>query len=499
MYGWMGKIIRVNLTDETIKVEPLNMEDAKLYAGGRGLGTKIYSDEVNPEADPLSPENKLIFITGPLTGTLAAFAGRYEIVAKAPLTGAIGSCSSGGHFGPEIKFAGYDGIIFEGNAKKPTYLYVNDDHIELRDASHLWGKEVSAATDAIAKETAADVKIACIGPAGEKLVLFAVIMNDKSRAAGHSGLGAVMGSKNLKAIAVRGTQSIKVAQKQEFLNACLKARQIMKDNPVIGAGLPAYGTQIHPARSWQLTYDAKTDDISGETLAKKYPIRNRGCYDCSIGCGKIAKNERSQFARLGEVSEHEAGWSFLSDYGINNPEAVCDTNFLCNELGMDTIAMGSTIACVMELFQRGYATTEDIGMNLSFGDPDAIVKLTKMTGRREGFGDLMALGPNRMADKFGHSELSMSVKKQEMPVVTEDKAAALKTFQVLTAVVDSAGICLFATFEIGLPEIAAMFRTGTGLAYTDEEVLKIGERIRDLEKHLRPEKTVLAGKTIPCL
>jgi aldehyde:ferredoxin oxidoreductase len=534
MYGWIGKIIRVNLSNGTISTEPLNMQDAKLYVGGRGLGTKIYMNEVDPKVDPLSPENKMIFITGPLTGTLAACAGRFEVVAKAPLTGTIGACSSGGHFGPELKFAGYDGIIFEGKAEKPVYLYINDDQIELRDASHLWGKEVPATTDEVLKETDEDFKVACIGPAGEKLVLFAVIMNDKNRAAGRSGLGAVMGSKNLKAIAVRGTKSIKVAKPKEFMDSCLKSKKIIKDNPVTGAGLPAYGTQIlvnilnqsgaHPTRNWQHSYYDKADDISGETLTKKYLVRNRGCFDCSIGCGRVTKIERSQFTNFGEGPEYEAGWSFGSDCDSNDLQAACEANFLCNEIGMDPITMGATIACAMELYEQGYITKKDIGMDLLFGDAEAIVKLTKMTGYREGFGDKLALGSYRMADGFGHPELSMSVKKQEMPaydgramqgmgleyatsnrggchvrgymtspeilgipvkmdpLVTEGKAATLKTFQDLTAVVDSVGMCLFATFAIGLPEIAEMLRTCTGLDYTDEEVLQVGERIWNIEK-----------------
>lgn len=532
--GWMGKIIRVNLAEKTIKTEPLNMKNAKLYIGGRGLGTKYYMDEVDPKVDALSPENNMIFMTGPLTGTLATCAGRYEVVAKAPLTGTIGACSSGGHFGPELKFAGYDGIIFEGKAKDPVYLYINDDNIELRDASHLWGKDVPSTENELVKETDAEAKIACIGPAGEKLVLFATIMNDKNRAAGRSGLGAVMGFKNLKAIAVKGTKSISVAKNKDFLDACLKSRAIMKENPVTGAGLPAYGTQIlvnilnqsgaHPTNNWQKSYYAKADDVSGETLARDYLVRNRGCFDCSIGCGRVTKIERSQFTNFGEGPEYEAGWSFGSDCGINDLQAVCESNFLCNELGMDPITMGSTLACAMELYEKGYASEKDIGMQFPFGSADAIVKLTRMTGYREGFGDKLALGSYRMAEEFGHPELSMSVKKQEMPaydgramqgigleyatsnrggchvrgymtspeilgipakmdpLVTEGKAATLKIFQDLTAVVDSVGICLFTTFAIGLPEIAEMFRTCTGLDYTDEEVLQIGERIWNLEK-----------------
>lgn len=539
MNGWMGKIIRVDLANETIKTEPLNFQDAKLYLGGRGLGTKIYINEVDPKVEPFSPENKLIFMTGVLTGTMATSAGRYEVVTKAPLTGTIGACNSGGFFGPELKYAGYDGIIFEGKAKKPTYLYIYDDHIELRDASHLWGKEVPATTDELLKETDEFAKVACIGPAGEKLVLFATIMNDKNRAAGRSGLGAVMGSKNLKAIAVKGTKSITVAEPKEFMDACMDSLDKIKANPVTSGGLPAYGTEVLvnilnesgglPTRNWQESVFDKADDTSGETLAEKYLVRNRGCFDCAIGCGRVTKIERSQFTNFGEGPEYEAGWSFGADCGINDLQAIAESNFLCNELGMDPITMGSTIACAMELYEKGYATKNDIGRDLLFGDANAIVELTRMTGYREGFGDKLALGSYRMAEVFGHPELSMTVKKQEMPaydgralqgmgleyatsnrggchvrgyltspeilglpvkmdpLVTEGKAGMLKTFQDLTAVVDSVGMCLFVTFAIGLPEIAEMVRTCTGLNYTDEEILQSGERTWNLEKMINLE------------
>lgn len=240
MYGWMGKIIRANLADETIDTEPLNMRDVRLYLGGRGLGARIHVNEVGPTADALSPENKLIFMTGPLTGTLAACEGRYQVVAKVPLTGTVGACGTGGHFGSELKYAGYDGIIFEGKAERPTYLYINDDHIELRDASQLWGRDVFATTDELEKETDEDIRIACIGPDGEKMTLLAAIMDGQSLETGRSELGAVMGSKNLKAVAVRGTHSIEVAKKREFLDACIAARACMKDNSAAVSGSHAY-------------------------------------------------------------------------------------------------------------------------------------------------------------------------------------------------------------------------------------------------------------------
>lgn len=535
MLGYTGKLLRVNLTDKTIKKENLNQEDAKKYIGARGLGTKYFMNEVDPKVEPFSPENKLIFMTGPLTGTFATSSGRYEVVAKAPLTGTIGASNSGGHFGPELKYAGYDGIIFEGKSEKPVYLYINDDEVELRDAGHLWGKNVFETTDTLLAEVGDDARIACIGPGGEKLVLFATVMNDKHRAAGRSGLGAVMGSKNLKAVAVKGSKSVEVAKPKEFLDICKKSRKMLKDHPVTGGGLPTYGTQILvnilnqsgglPTRNWR---DGgifeHADETSGETLADKYLVRNKGCFGCNIGCGRVTRIPDGKFKGFGEGPEYEAGWSYGADCGVRNLEAISKANFTCNEYGIDPITMGSTIACAMELYDKGILTREELGRDLPFGDDEGIVEFTRMTGAREGFGDTMAMGSYRMAELYGHPELSMSVKKQEMPaydgrclqgmgleyatsnrggchvrgyltspeilgvpakldpLVTDEKAAWLKTFQDLTAVVDSAGICLFTTFGIGLPEIAEMLRTAMGVDFTDEQVLQAGERIWNLEK-----------------
>lgn len=535
MYGWLGKLLRVNLSNGLIKEEALNLEDAKLYLGARGLGTKIFMDEVDPKVEPLSLENKLIFLTGPLTGTLASSSGRYEVVTKAPLTGTIGASNSGGHFGPELKFAGYDGIIFEGRSENPVYLYINNEKVELRSAEHLWGKTVYETTDELLNETNTGARVACIGPAGEKGVLYATIMNEKHRAAGRSGLGAVMGFKNLKAVVVKGTGNVEVANPKGFMASCLDARNKLKANPVTGTGLPAYGTQILvnilnqsgalPTRNWR---DGgifeNAEDTSGEALSDKYLVKNKGCFACSIGCGRVTKISEGKFKGMGEGPEYEAGWSFGADCGVKDLAAICKANFICNEYGLDPITLGSTIACAMELYEKGIVSKDELGRDLRFGDAEGIVEFAKMTAVREGFGDKIAMGSYRLAEEYGHSELSMSVKKQEMPaydgrgvqgmgleyatsnrggchvrgymtspeilgipqkldpLVTDDKAQWLKIFQDLTAVVDSAGICLFTTFALGLPEISEMIRTAVGVNYTDEEVLRIGERIWNLEK-----------------
>lgn len=533
--SWMGKLLRVDLGTGDIKREPLNMKSAHEYVGARGLGTKYYCDEVDPNIDPFAPENKIIFMTGPLTGTATPSAGRYNVVTKAPLTGTIGAANSGGHFGPELKYAGFDGIIFEGKADHPVYLFINDDDVRLEDASELWGKDVHETTDLLNVELGEQFRIAAIGPCGENGNLYATVMNDKNRAAGRGGLGAVMGSKNLKAIAVRGTGSVTVARPEGFFDAMTTARDMLNAHPVSGAGLKAYGTEIlvniiNEAGALPVCngrdgsiYD-KADDISGERLAEKYLMRAKGCFGCSIACGRIVNIAEGKNKSFGEGPEYEAGWAFGADCGINDLEAVCHANFLCNEYGMDPITLGSTIACAMELAEMGAIPEADIGFSLRFGDEDALIRLVEMTCKNEGFGQTIALGSYRLADKYGHPELSMSVKKQEMPaydaravqgmaleyatsnrggchvrgylispeilgvpvktdpLVTEGKAPLLKTFQDLTALCDSTGMCLFTTFGIGLPEIAALYREAVGTDESNEDILLKGERVWNLEK-----------------
>lgn len=536
MNGWIGKLIRVNLTDKTIKTEDLNMEDANLYLGGRGLGSKYLYDEIDPTIDPLSPENRLIFMAGPMTGTFATCAGRFNVVAKAPLTGTIGASNSGGHFGPELKFAGYDGIIFEGKSETPVYLNIKNDKIELKSADHLWGKNVNETTDTLLEENEEDARVACIGVAGEKQVLFATVMNDKDRAAGRSGLGAVMGSKNLKAVVVKGTNGITVANKHKFMMASKDARDKLLENGVTGkgGGLATYGTQVlmnllnesHalPTRNWRTSWFEDGEKISGEYLTENNLIRNKACFACPIGCGRVIRIDDGEHKGIVAGPEYEAAWAYGAACGINDMETINKANHVCNLVGLDPITMGATIACIMELYDIGAITKEDIGEELKFDNADSIIAWTERTANREGFGDIMALGSYRVAEKYGHPELSMSVKKQEMPaydgraiqgmglsyatsnrggchvrgyltspevlgipvktdpLVTEGKAELLKLFQDLTGLVDSSDICLFTTFAIGLPEISSMLRHTIGVDMEDEEFLKVGERIWNLER-----------------
>jgi len=534
MFGWTGNTLRINLSGGTVTRESTDPKLARLYIGGRGLGSKIMLDEVDPRVDPLSPENKLIIATGPFTGTYAPSGGRYMVITKAPLTGTIASSNSGGSFGPELKYAGYDLLIFEGKANKPVYLWINDDQVQIRDAAHLWGKTAPDTTDLLRAETDEEAKVACIGPAGEKLALFACVMNEMHRAAGRSGVGAVMGSKNLKAVVVTGSGKVDVADPAGFKETVLKARHKIQTNPV-AQGLGMYGTDVLvnilneigslPTRNYRDGYYPTADKVGGESLRKNNLLRTKGCFSCVIHCGRISHVTQSKFAGEGEGPEYETAWGFGPDCGIDNMDAVIKANYICNEMGLDTISMGSTIACAMDMFEDGILTLKDTdGIPLKFGNAEGMVEMVRKTALREGFGDKLAMGSYRLAESYGHPEYSMSVKRQETPAydprsiqgiglnyatnnrggchvrgytiavevlgnpskmdphLTEGKPNLVMVFQNLTAAVDSAGACLFSTFGLGADELAEMLSALTGLPYTPQEFVKAGERIWNLER-----------------
>ena len=551
MFGWTGTYLRINLSTGEVKRERTNMEDAKLFLGARGLASKILSDEIDAKIDPLSVENKLIFAPGPLSGTFAPSMGRYDVVTKGPLNGTIAASNSGGSFGPEVKFAGYDMLIIEGKAKAPVYIWIKDDKVEIRDAAGLWGKNVPDTTDAIRAGTDDEAKVACIGPAGEKKVLFACIMNEMQRAAGRSGVGAVMGSKNLKAIAVVGTKSVEVADPVAFEKAVMKARQMIQEHPVGGTGLRVYGTDVLvnilnsvgalPTRNFRDGYFPTADKIGGESLAANQLVRPKGCYSCIISCGRVTKVTNPKYAGEGEGPEYETAWGFGADCGIDNLDAIIKANYICNELGLDTITCATTIAAAMDMFEDGVITLKDTGgLELCFGNTDVMVKLVDMIGNRQGIGDKLAEGSFRFATKYGHPEYSMSIKKQEMPAydpraiqgiglqfattnrggchvrgytispevlgvpvkldqhATEGKPALVILFQNLTAALDSTGACLFTTFGIGADELAALMSAVSGIPYSTEEFMKAGDRVWNLERqfNLRAGLTA-ADDTLP--
>lgn len=440
--GWTKKILRVDLTKGTCKSEPLNMEWAQDYLGQRGLATKYFTEEVDPKVDPLAPENKMIMATGPLTGTAASTGGRYSVITKGALTGAIACSNSGGYFGAELKFSGWDMIIFEGKSPKPVYLSIEDDKVELKDAAHLWGKTVFQ-TEEIIKKSHQDpqIRVASIGRAGENGVMFACIVNDLHRAAGRSGVGTVMGSKNLKAVAVRGTQGAgAIRDGKAFMAATKAAKKVLADNAVTGQGLPTYGTQVlmnvinemgaSPTRNHRDVQFEGARKISAEAMAEKRPsdgkshlVTNQACFGCTIACGRISKLDATHFSVVNKPEywgatgglEYEAAWALGNNTGTDDLEALQYANILCNEDGFDPISFGATISAAMELYELGILTKEQIGMEAPFGSAAALCKLTEMTAQGIGFGKELGLGSYRLCAKYGRPDLSMGVKKQEFP------------------------------------------------------------------------------------
>lgn len=529
------KVLRVNLSSGKISKESINENLIKRYLGGRGLATKYISMEIDPKVDPLSPENKLIFANGLLTGTSAPAGGRYMVVTKGPLTGTIASSNSGGFFGAELSHAGYMLLIVEGKAKSPVYISIKDDEVKINDASEMWGMNTHQVTDTILEKFGeSNARVACIGPAGEKVSMIACIINDKNRAAGRTGVGAVMGSKNLKAVVVKGTAKIEFQDKEKFMGVVKGKTEIIRKNSVTGEGLPKLGTKVldsiinqnglYPTKNFQLGTFNKIDEVNGEALVEKgYLKKNVACYACPIACGRKVTLPNG---KMGEGPEYETGWAYGADCGVDDLIAITEASFLCNELGLDTISAGATIACAMELYEKGYIPKEDLqkGPELNFGSSEAVVYYTKAMGMREGFGVKLAEGSFRLASAYRHPELSMSVKKQELPAydprgvqghaleyatsnrggchvrgymiapeilgipeklepqALEGKAQWVKIFQDLTALIDSSGLCLFTSFALGADDYKDLINTATGYNFTTEEILGIGERIWNLER-----------------
>jgi len=532
MAGYTGQFLRINLTTGRIDKEKLDMDLAMKFIGGRGLASYFLTREIEADVDPLSAANKIIFATGPLTGSRAPTASRYMVVTKSPLSGTVASSNSGGFWGAELKRAGYDFIIVEGKADKPRYIYINDGTVEIRDAQKCWGKPVSETTDLLVEETGeTKARIVTIGPAGEKQALLACVMNDKYRAAGRSGVGAVMGSKNLKAIVARGTGKVKPARDEESKTVLKNVLKKIRENDVTSKGLPTYGTSvlvnvinesgIYPTNNFQEAYFPTADKTSGETLAEKYLVRNVACFACPIACGRYSKVGDVE----GEGPEYETIWAYGASCGVDDLEAIIMANKWCNEYGLDTISAGATIACAMELWQKGLIKPDEVdGPALEFGSGKAIVEWTRKMGAGEGFGAKLALGSARLAEQYGQPELSMSVKKLEIPAYDprgvqghglnyatsnrggchvrgymiapeivglpekldphslEGKATWVKAFQDLTAVIDSLGLCLFTSFALGADDYGNLFNAIVGLDLTTEDLWKAGDRIWNLER-----------------
>ena len=530
-------LLRVNLSTKKVKKEAVPEQILRDYVGGRGVATKLLMDTMDPGADALSPANPLIFATGPATGTYAPTAGRYMVVTKSPLTGAVASSNSGGYWGPALRYAGYDYLMFEGASKEPVYLYVNDDTVEIRDAKHLWGKIVDDTENMVREATHPEARVACIGPGGENLARTACVMNDKGRAAGRSGVGAVMGAKKLKAVAVLGSKGLTIANPGAFKDAVLKGRDKLVAGPTTGgltmlgtAGTVSYMNMVGmlPTNNFQQGVFAEAEAVDGPVVKERFMTRNRGCHSCMIHCGRVTKiTGHGQFDGHGEGPEYETIYGLGTDCGVGNLAAVIKANYLCNEYGLDTLEAGCAIATAMELAEKGYLPESDVGFPLKFGDPDAVIKLLEAQAYRTGtLGNLLAEGGYRLAEHYGHPELFMGSKKQGFaaydprgsvgmglayatsnrgachlrgytvsvehfgnpvkldPFTTEEKPYWLSIMQNTTSFVDSAGICLFSTFDMdpGTDVMAMLSEVWGENMGSPEDMLKIGERVWNLER-----------------
>lgn len=541
--GWTGQLLRVDLTTGRCAAEPLRQEWLRDYVGGRGLAARYLYEELDPAVDALSPENRMIFATGPLTGTNVPTGARYMVVTKGALTGAITTSNSGGHWGPELKFAGYDFLILEGRAPQPSYLFIEDGRVEVRDAARLWGRTTSDTEDTLREELGLpDAIVASIGPAGEKLVRFACIINDKHRAAGRSGVGAVMGSKNLKAIVVRGTRGVPVARPREFLAATWRMHAMLA-----GAegrkGMTEFGTISTmdltqefgglPTRNFREGQFEHAYDLDGEALNRTRLVNNKACFACTIACGRVSRlgdgsgkylvnTHPRNWRAAGEGPEYENAWALGTDCGVGELDAVIKANFLCNDLGMDPISAGATVAAAMDMFEDGVIDESQTGLPLRFGSAEALIRMIEATGYREGFGDALAEGSQRLAATLGHPEYFMGVKGQEFPAydprgfqgmgvayatcnrgachlrawtpaietsgqapphATEGKGIWVAEEQNRTTAHDNTGLCLFiGSGGIDLKVIAPILSAATGIDWTEEDLVHVGERTWNLEK-----------------
>jgi aldehyde:ferredoxin oxidoreductase len=543
MNGWHGKILRVNLNDLTIKREEIDPQLARDFLGGRGWAIHFLFREMDPKVDPLSPENMLIFSTGPLTATPAPTGNRYMVVTKSPLTGSVSNSNSGGEFPTWMKRTGFDSFIISGKASEPVYLWVNEDQVELRPAEHLWGLDTHAATDALLEETYPDARVACIGPAGERLVRIAGIVNDKHRIAARSGVGAVMGSKNLKAVVVYGKQNPTLFDQEGMAHFSREIAREVGEGVKAGSSLRELGTAyvppvtnelgILPTRNSQSGQFEGVHAIDGHALKEKYLIRAKPCYRCPIACGRLTEvAEGSAYDGKGEGPEYETISALGSACGIDNLAALTKANYTCNELGLDTISTGMTIAAAMEMYEKGIIPESDIGRPLHFGDGDAVIEMVRKTAYREGFGEKLAQGSYRMAAGYGHPEFSITARKLEFPgydprgaqgmgllyatasvgashmagdlaymevfgvpvkidpLTTDGKAELIKRFGDAFVLIDSTGLCVFlsvrylfdANIDLWPTRLTRLMNLTTGADYTPETLLEAAERVFNLER-----------------
>jgi aldehyde:ferredoxin oxidoreductase len=542
--GYAGKILRINLSNKTSREEPLSEEMARNFIGGAGFGIKHLFDEVKPGTDPLGPDNKLIFAPGPFTGAGVPCASRMAVTGKSPLTGAVGMALSGGEFPTEMKLAGWDAIIIEGKADAPTYIAIMGKHVRFHAADRSWGTLTSDCQQIIKNELRdQNVRVCCIGPAGEHLSKIAAMINER-RAVGRKGLGAVMGSKNLKAIAIRGTDTVAIASQEKFKVAHAAMLKYFKDSPVLYPEFSHHGTPmvtdltgamgVLPAKNWSATGEFVPVEGIGKDAQDTRKIGREHCHDCPVACSQLKVAKTGDYAGiLTEGPDFETIYSFGSGVGIDEVDPIIAADRLADELGLDSISSGVTIGFAMELFEKGILTLEETdGIDLKFGNDEAMMKVLRKMAYRDGLGDLLADGSLAAAQRIGKGteKYAMQIKGLELPGydVRGLKAHGLGfatsytgadhcrgyAFQevfgvpipwevdrfavegkgrltiwnqdIRTATLDCAPMCAF-LLDMAVPatacqNMARLMEAVTGLPFTPEEIQKVGERVNNLAK-----------------
>jgi aldehyde:ferredoxin oxidoreductase len=546
--GYAGKYLDVDLSLGRVHTKELNKSMVEHYVGGGGFVAKILWDELLNDIDPLGPENLLIITTGPMTGTLAPTGNSWYVGFKSPATGIYGEGRGGGYFGPELKFAGYDYIIFRGQSNTPVYLFIDNENVKLLPADGIWGLDFFKTCDKLEKEHPG-VKVLGIGPAGENKVKIACVMSDRYRAGGRGGAGAVMGSKNIKAVAVRGSNDINVMDKEGFLKALDAANKTLLEHPATAQLLPNYGTAslvngmnafgAFPTRNFQSGVFENAEKISGETMADTILVKNRGCYSCNIKCTRYTMVKEGEYSGVeSEGPEYETVNAFGSRCGVDNLEAIAMANMNANRLGLDTISAGTVISFAMELYEEGILTKEECNeYDLRFGNHKEMNLLLEDIAFRKGLGDILAEGVKQAAQKIGNGaeKYALHVKGLELtatepraaqdsglghaiasrggdhlrpwspaftlfnfgsdelgiggtpdPIIPDDKAKVVVLMQRIATFTDMNGMCKFTVLcnTLSPSQIADIHTTITGIYLSPEELMKSASRVWNLQRAL---------------
>jgi len=538
--GWAGKILQVDLSSGEIEIHPLDSEQARLFLGGRGLGARLLWDLVGPQVAPFDPQNVLIFATGPLTATGYQTSNRFTVSTKSPLTGTILDANSGGYWGMQLKKSGYDVLVVRGKAERPVWIEITPAGVVLHDATHLWGRRVRETTAWLGQNNHKR-NVLCIGPAGENRARIAAIMNDGERSLARGGPGAVMGSKNLKAIVVEGQTRPDIGDDERFKFVLYESRKMLTASPLTSQALPEFGTAVImnivngigalPTRNFRSSQFEGAERISGEALTERYLVKNVACWACPIACTRVSRTDKVE----GEGPEYETSWAFGAQCGIDELAAIIEANALCNDLGLDTISTGSTIGCAMELAELGL-----IDSDLRFGRADLLAPTIEAIAYRRDLGDELADGSRRFAARFGAPQLSMSVKGLEMPAYdprgmqgqgllyatsnrggchmrgnmlglevlglpklidrfqVQGKSGYVILHQDTAAAIDSLVVCKFTHLAVAEEYFARALSAVTGLDYATGDLIRVGERVWNLERlyNLR-EGFAAAADTLP--